>query len=152
MNTKTKQTPIQKLAEKYLEWFENKTRDNGESFISLKDDKPAELYELVHSAHNGMMPDDYKYQYVYDSLELLLNYDNPDEIQVSTDVYNGDLIKWIGSNYTRAGYVEEAVFEMGLNAKEFDFFKLLSSGQYMEREEVLGIVRNWLEKIIEGEK
>jgi len=152
MKTKT-MTDIQKKASDYLEWFEVKTRGNGETYWTMKDGEPEEVQDMVRRAHAGMMPDDYKYDYVTESLEALVSYDDPDDIQgeIEADVYDGALLKWVGSHLNRAGYVEEGVKEFGLDTKDFDLFKVLSMGQYLEKCEVFGIVRSWIENKAEEE-
>ena len=146
MKTKTS-TDIQKKATEFLTWFECKTRDNGEKFLTMKDGHPEIVQDLVRKAHCGMLPDDYKYDYVVDALEAILAYDNPDDItsEMEPDAYNSELLKWLGSNMERAGYVEEAIKEFGVSAHEFDLFRAIGMGQYSEKCEVFNIVRNFLE-------
>ena len=145
---KTKQiTDIQKKAQEFLNWFEPKTRDSGETFLTMKDGHPEIVQDMVRKTHCGMLPDDYKYDYVVDALEAILAYDNPDDItnEMEADPYNSDLLKWLGSNLSRAEYVERGVEEFGINPNPFDLFRVIGVGQYLEKVEVFNIVRNFLE-------
>jgi hypothetical protein len=59
------------------------------------------------------------------------------------DIYNADLLRWVSSHLERAGYVEDAADETGLNLKEAGgLFGLLQLGQKAEKDEILSqIVR-----------
>ena len=147
---KTKEmTNEQKKAKEFLDWFEVKERDNGDKFLTLKDGRPEELQEAVHLAHDGMLPDDYKYDYFVESLEKILDYDDMDDIEseIEADCYNSDLLKWLSSNLSRAKYVEEYVQEFGIEAKDFDLYRIISGGQYLERSRVFNAVRRFIEKV-----
>jgi hypothetical protein len=148
MNT-TQLTDVQKKAINALKWFETKNRDSGESFYSLKDSAPQELKDMIRAAHDKMLPDDYKYAYVVDALEAVEAYEDIDNIEseIEADVYNSDLLKWLSSNLTRAEYVDEYVEEFGISGlKDFDLYKIISGGQYLERVEVFNVVRSFLEE------
>ncbi len=143
-------TEIQAKASEWLKWFEWKERDNGDKFVTLKDGRPDELLEMVHKAHDDMGPDDHRYEFIENSLQSLVDYDDPDDIdsEMEPDIYNNDLLKWLGSNLTRAGYVDEAVEEFGIDAKGFDLYKVIGWGQLREKQEVLNIVRHAVEAAI----
>lgn len=42
-------------------WFQTGKRDNGDTFVSLKDDRPDWLQDAVRDAHSDMLPDDWVY-------------------------------------------------------------------------------------------
>ena len=50
------------------------------------------------------------------------------------DLYNYDLVEWFKDNYE---YVEQAVAEFGVDERNFDIFRLLQSGQYLQNYELL---------------
>lgn len=135
---------IQELATKYLSLFITKTRDNGKKFLCLKD-ADENLSQLIYEAHNKMLPDDYKYQFIYEALESIAESDDLDCINMEADIYNNDLLNWVSSNLTRADYVDEAV----ANYEYKDFYTALSYGQLMEKEEVLAYALTSLENILE---
>ena len=49
-------------------------------------------------------------------------------------IYNYDLLNWVKDNYE---YVEMAISEFGIDEKNFNFFRLLQTGQYLQNEEML---------------
>lgn len=55
----------------------------------------------------------------------------------SVSIYNNALLDWISENRGEAvEYIEDSIAEFGIDSKNFDFWKLLQSGQYLmyERE------------------
>lgn len=147
----TTETKLQKLAGEVSAMFESRKRDNGDEFWSVKDGSPKWITEMTHEAHGDMLPDDYKYQFIVEALDALANYEDPDDIdsEIEPDPYTHDLNKWLASNLTRAGYVNEAVENMGHSDQGVTGD--ISMGQYQEKCEVLGIVRRFLEERIEAE-
>ncbi len=140
---------IQQLAELYASSFQTKTRKNDTNFICLKDDcKDEQLTDLIHTAHNDFMPDDYKYRFVHEALEKIAEGNPLDEINIEPDIYNRDLLAWVSSNLTRASYIDDAIENAGYK----DFYSALMDGQYLEKVEVLQSVYSSLEKIIEGKE
>ena len=93
-----------------------------------------------------MAPDDWKYQFVLEAVVALSEADDPDDIQLEADVYNSELLQWLASHLERAGYVDEAVQEYGIGTKDFDLMSCIGLGQLREKEEVLSIVRSYLER------
>lgn len=149
MTTKTNDmTDTQKKAAKWLTYFKTKKRDNGDKFYVLSDKRPQELYDLVYKTHDGMLPDDYKYEFICDALYRIMEYEDLDTAadEIDADCYTSDLLKWVGSNLTRAVYVEEAVKEFGCESKDFDLFKVIAWGQVQEKREVFSMVRNAVEE------
>lgn len=145
----TEQTELQKKADEMLTFFVWDKRDNGKEFVKLTDNAPESLKDLVREAHDSMSPDDYKYEFVFQALNLLVENEDPDDAQVEPDIYNYDLAEWLGSHVERSEYVNEAVQEWGVSATSFDIYQVIGLGQLREREEVFHIVRSELEDIIE---
>ena len=148
---------IQELASEYASLFITKTRDNGDKFLCLKDksndekltDNDACLSQFIYMAHDGMLPDDYKYQFIHDALEAIAETDDIDDISLEPDCYNRDLLKWLSSNLIRASYVDRAMEEI----HPYDnLWQALSNGQYLEKEEVLQSVISSLNEIIESQE
>lgn len=138
---------VRQLAAKYLNQIEPLERLNFSTY-KRKDDADDDLKELCMTAHGDNLPDDYKYNYIVDALELIAD-SSTDELQdldgeIESDVYNSDLLKWLSSNLNRAEYVNEYVRELGLSGvtdsnidvSQFDLFVLLSNGQWKEKTEV----------------
>lgn len=53
------------------------------------------------------------------------------------DLYNHDLLKWLSDNLTNAYYIEQAVNEYGIDSKNFDFYRLIQQGEFMQNYEDL---------------
>lgn len=136
---------IQELAENYLSMFELKTRKNGDKYYCVKDDcKNDELTDVIRTAHGDMMPDDYKYQFIHDALELISESNDLDDINIESDCYTSDLLKWVSSNLNRINYFDKAMTEYECIC----FVDILSTAQKIERDEVLQSVIQSLEKIL----
>jgi len=151
---------IQELASNYLSYFVRLTRDNGDVVWVWNSDNevPPELKELSLAAHDGMMPEDYKYDFIVDALMLIADSSEDDDLygladRIESDVYNSDLINWLSSNLSRAYYVNQYVEEWyspTIPTKDFDLYSLISGGQLEEKREVFYIVLNSLTELIEN--
>lgn len=137
---------IQTLAQEVLNHLEHGTRDGGESYIYLKSAKAGWQQDLVQDAHNDMMPDDFKYLFVWDVLNNIVDHEDGTPLctfqdllnewaDSDIDVYTHDLIKWMGSNLTRLGYCDDAAKDWGLEASVLMSARMMH-GQRMERLEV----------------
>ena len=54
-----------------------------------------------------------------------------------TSCYNSDLLNWLSNNLANAYYIEQAVSEYGIDSHNFDFYRLIAQGQYMQNLEDL---------------
>ena len=140
----TKAITVQTLAEEAGRWFESAKRANGDDFYRRKDGAPQWIQDLVMDAHGDMMPDDWRYAFVVEALSALEESDDPDDIALEADVYTSDLTSWAHSRADRIGYCDEAA-EEGMISADADMSDRLMAGQYREKEEVLNLVRAFLE-------
>ena len=92
------------------------------------------------------MPDDYKYEFIKESLENIFEAETDfEDIQMEADVYTKDLLNWLASNTNRVCYMEEAIEY----TNEFEqFTNHLMAAQSLEKQEVLGLVLTALEKLV----
>jgi len=139
---------IRILAGEALSYFEYRTRHNGAKYWALEDNAPEWVKNLVWMAHNKgeILPEDARYLFIIESLEALA--ENPEEPEslLEPEAYTSQLLAWLEAYPSyRMGLVDEAVSEFGWNG----LFEALQAGQLKEKEEVLGIVRAFLEKKIE---
>lgn len=142
---------IQEKANECLKYLKTKKRDNGESFICQADNAPEWFNDLCREAHSGMLPDDYKYEFISDALYAISesSEDNDvQEIQLEPDIYNSDLLQWLSSSNSRTEYVDQASDNFGPSK---DIISGISMGQYEEKQEVLSIVIAQLNEQIEDE-
>ena len=131
---------IQELATHALRFFERRTRRRGEDethFYTLTERYPTWVMEMVHSAHEDMMPNDYKYQYVVDTLDALSEGRDPEDglSEIEADVYNYNLLQWLQSHGERVGFVDEVVEEFGSHS-EMGIIGDIMMGQVREKEQV----------------
>lgn len=139
---------IQQLAQEYLEHFKTSEGEGGFSTYTWDDQAPEELKDLVREAHGDMLPEDYRFNYIVESLEKIA--EDYDEESIEADIYDSDLSGWFASHSHRIGYCDQFVEDFGLpEAKNFKIINIVAGGQYMEKTEVYRSVLNSLEKIIE---
>lgn len=96
----------------YTKFFERKARDNGEVYYTLTDDAPEWLRDAVYEAHDGEMPNDWRFETCYAILACFEDgsTDPGDVADSLTDVYNHDLARWLSDDVTR-GCVELEGFQ-----------------------------------------
>ena len=122
--------------------FEYRNR-NGTQFVSLRDDAPEWAGGFVRDAHGTeMLPDDYRYAWIKDTLTLLSETEEGDDLSDlahefadNSSVYTNDLLEWLASHSARTGYVDAAL-EEGIVDSGADIVARISAGQYLERREV----------------
>jgi hypothetical protein len=145
-----------KKAEEFLKMFQwidedtaKKEKLRANIYIVKKEYQDnEELKNLIYKAHDNMMPDDYKYSYVVDALNLISEC-SEDDIQeeiynIEADIYTSDLTNWLNSSNSRVYYLTEALEEYGIT----DGFQALSIAQQKERQEIANSVFNSLKEIV----
>ncbi len=142
---------VNELAREALEWFITDTRDNGEKFTKTKENRPEWLTNLIFTAHGDMMPDDYRYKFIENSLQYIADQDEDEDMdfpEIEADSYTSELTKWLHSRNDRVFYLTEALeaFEMK------DGFQALQMAQLREREEVYDSVLNSLRELCEDQE
>lgn len=141
MREHEKETDMQDKAREALQYFTQKTRDNGETFITRTVGAPGWVSDMIYAAHdNGdMLPDDWRYQFINDALLVIEEDGDPDEIE--SDIYTADLFEWLGSHSYRQGYCDDAMG--GLDFKHLG--DVVAYAQRQEKIEVYYQVYNFLE-------
>ena len=137
---------IRILAGEALSYFEYRKRNDGTIYWTLREGAPGWMYNLVWESHGEIFPEDFRYLFIVEALEALA--ENPEEADsmLEPDIYTSELIKWLNAHPGyRAGLVDEAVSEFGWDG----LFKALQAGQLWEKEYVLDIVREFLEREVE---
>ena len=140
---------LQQLAAEARKYF---TTENPRNVWSRTDEAPEWVREMMYGVHGEMLPDDYKYAFTVDALDILEERgdEDPDELgdEVEPDIYTADLFDWYNSHAHRTGYLDEAV-EEGLVEPIADSTELavaLGVAQYLERREVFGLVAQALQE------
>lgn len=146
-NTKT----IKELAQEVLNNMETKKRDNGDSFVCLKSHDTQWHVDLCQKAHNGIMPNDFVYDEIENSLYRIIEAggETAEEIRenvfdsnvIEPEIYNDELLRWVSSNLAMADYVDEALQEL----EPKGLFEALQYGNQQFKEEIFNSVLDSLE-------
>ena len=130
------QTKFQEYTQYLFDAFTSNTRsqdcvDRGMNkvYYSIKDDHPDKdqiQTDLIYPLHDDELPNDWRYETIYDLLSGFVDCTDRQEIEDChlheivdglVDVYNTDLLKWVQEDLNR-GYVEsefttgkESIFE-----------------------------------------
>ena len=137
---------IQEKAAQIRSTFVEKIRTDGTKYWSTESEE-AEIKELCHAAHDDMMPDDWKYRFIVDALNLVAEADDVDDVTIEPDIYTADLTAWLASHNGRVYYLTQALEEYG----ETDGFRALACAQAFEREEVYFSVLSSIRAMVEEE-
>jgi hypothetical protein len=154
MSTETK--TLADLAGEAYDCFTTTTRSGSddESIVVLKDERPEWVYELVRSAHgDDFLPDDWRYESIHSALAFIHDNDAGEDAShefadSNVDVYTAARYQWLASHLAREGYVREARDE-GLIGPDADISDQIGVGQYMESQEVFGLVLDALTDALE---
>ena len=149
---------LKELAEHARTFFKtfHRTEEPADvNHYTLKDPHPIWIEEMSRAVHDDgqWLPDDYKYEYMVEALDSMSEGNDPDEPYIEADPYNNQLLDWLSSHSQRAGFVNEAVEEMG-HSKD-GIIGDIGYGQYREKSEVwyrvVQALRDRLEAIEDGE-
>jgi hypothetical protein len=119
-------------------------RDATRDILLPADGAPDWFTDLCHHAHGGMLPDDWRYEFIRDALGALE--DGADEDRLDLDglyPYGADRLGWLASHLDRPGYCDEAARDQG--GPPADILALVAWGMDRELREVFGLVRFRLE-------
>jgi len=139
---------IQELAREARSWFGYRKRHDGTGYWAVQEDAPKWVKRLVWAAHakGEILPEDFRHRFIVEALEALA--EDPEEPNLEPDIYISELLKWLEAHPSyRIGIVNEAVSQFGWSG----LFEALQAGQLREKEEVLALVRAFLERKIEEE-
>lgn len=134
---------IQDLAREMLSQIEKRTRDNGETFVALKDDRAEWMRDIAHAACADMLPDDHRYSFIVEALNAIAEGDEHGD-EIEADIYTHDLTAWLHSRADRAGYCDLAC-EDGFVSADAPTLDRLQAGQLCEKREVHDLVLHSLE-------
>lgn len=136
--------------------FTVKERDDGSKFFCIDDnlagEHKQEFSDLCMFAHDGMLPEDHRYEMIRDAVDLLIDHDLDldlcyDAADQDVPCYNSDLLDWLGSHLTRIDYVDQALSEIGFDS----LIPAVAYGYLEEFREVIGLVHEWLDRNVEEE-
>ena len=150
------QTPppetVQELAKLARCAFTLETRPDGSEYWTANQCAPEWIGELVRTGHGGtgpegMMPEDYRYQFIVEALDALEEAEDPDEAREGYEYEhrNYQLALWLASHGHRFSYCDDWARDM-CSRNTYD---RLAGGHLSERWEVLDLVRGSLEAHLE---
>ncbi len=138
---------VQEAAEHISKFLETRKRGD-KKFVTFNDSAPQWMVDIAHEAHGDMMPNDHKYEFISEAIDRFSEEEDPDRAMedIEPDIYTGELLEWVASHGERPGYVDEAVAEFGHSDQ--GVVGDIGMGQYMEKTEVYGSIRNSLENLV----
>ncbi len=100
-----------------------------------------------------MLPDDYRYEWTVESLDLINDADEDADLddlayEIEADTYTHELTRWLGSRPYRYTYVDQRT-EMSGHSEQ-SVIQDLMAGQEEEKREVYTLVLEHLRAVAEG--
>lgn len=139
---------IAALAAQAYKSFEQRSRDGGADYVTLRDDAPEWVRDLVRAAHGEFLPDDWRYASIMSAVGAIADEeiepgDDAGDLEFSwadgnVDTYNSDRTAWLASNLTRPGYCDEAADELATD--DTDIMSRIGLGQFVESREIFALV------------
>jgi len=136
---------LQELAKEALSYYKQRIiqRDGKEVWIwTHTGDAPEWVRKMTMEAHDGMLPDDWKYRFVVEALEAIAysveGYEDEAITELEADAYNNELLDWVSSSPIRMKYVDEAVEKIDEWPGSLAY--ALGMGQVEEKQQVGWIV------------
>lgn len=135
---------IQELAAEVSKMFVMGKRDNGAEYWHRKDNTPDWVQDMCHEAHGNMFPDDHKYLFIVDALDIISESEDYtlESPEIQADVYHSDLLTWLSSHNERTCYVDDARENFGMSPD--GIMAEIAWGQQAEKEEVYQTVLAFL--------
>ncbi len=125
-------------------YFTNTMRGE-ERIVTLRDDAPEWVSDAVREAHDGEMPDDWRYDICESIFEEIDPEDDDRDFELAdglVDVYNNARVAWLAGDLGRASYCDEAADEYGIAGDTFD---RLGWGQLYCINQMVGVIRAAIE-------
>lgn len=135
-------TPFRRALAEFSAACETAKRDDGKSFVSLRDGSPQWMTDAIHAAHNaidGRLPNDWIYEACESVASTMDGYsaDDADGMRENdheicdglVDVYNSARLAWLADHLGNADLCDEACRELG--SPDADTFDRIGLGQFM---------------------
>ena len=145
--TNSTQTKFQEYTQYLLDAFTTNTRsqdcvDRGMNkvYYSIKDDHPDKdqiQTDLIYPLHDDELPNDWRYETIYDLLSGFLEYEDRQDIEDhvheivdgAVDVYNYDLAKWLCDDVSR-GYFDQSLDNAEFISDDTSIYGIITKRQY----------------------
>jgi hypothetical protein len=136
----------QQIKERAIEarkYFVNAKKIDGSPLCYAIMDKPNWVLNIIREVNYNPLPDNYKYKFVIDSLDLIIkNEGELDGKYPEPDVCHDNLIDWLECDKERLQYCDNAMQVCELPT----MFSILQMGQLQEIMEVLEVVKSHLNR------
>jgi hypothetical protein len=125
----------------YSDYFVTGTRDDGTSFVSLRDDRPDWLQQAVYDAHDDEMPNDWRYAMCERIVSAIDDgVTGVDELVDSlVDTWTADRLAWLSDNIGRVSYVDDAIDD-GLVDCSAGLVAMIGVGQYVTISQMVDVI------------
>lgn len=135
------------MAPTIASYFKSGTRDNGERFVTLTDERPEWLQDAVRDAHRGTMPNDWIYDECRAAVEAFEDQTIEDEDDVHeyvdgrVDVYTKALYQW-AADFCLTDTWSEAEVEAAEFGEIPETERLIAQIQYCVIRYIAEVMRN----------
>ena len=114
-------------------YFQTQTRESGETYVTMADDCPKWVADVVQDCHDGELPNDWRYETIaaiFDAVETVdyrgeWSDDLVEIVDSLVDCYTSDLYAW--ATPARWHYIDDARDDCGLSAASFS--EQIAAGQ-----------------------
>ena len=103
--------------------------------------------ELFFYAHDGMLPDDFRYKMIHDILCNMDEDTEEDEIEFLDSlvpIYSDDLLQWVSSNVSRISYCDE--YQDEFDGSALKLTEIITGGYFEELQEIYNLITEWLDE------
>jgi len=128
--------------------------DGAPRLVKLADGSPKWMRDACYAAHGkgDMLPDDWRYWMIEAVAEALGEGADPDDAGETADglvpIYTHDRLQWLATKLDRAGYVDEAIAELGDGTlPDGGITEAIGWGIYAEISEVFSLLVGALENL-----
>lgn len=143
---------FKEAVEEFSAAFERRTRDNGDSFVCLRDDALEWMRDVCFDAHEGM-PEDWRYFFIRDAVEALEESeaesadDAPGAEEYLPETFmTRDALRWLSESNCATDAVDAYAEECGVSlADSGGIVRLILGAMQWERIQVLNLVANSIE-------
>ena len=128
------------LASVMYRQFEQRTRDNRDTYWCLGDNRPQWMVDVALAAHDygRMLPDDLRYEFIHEAIGALLEDTVNPWVDASETTYL--LTGWLHSRNDRYTYCDEALADGFVPGDSSSTIALLQAGMQREMDETLWAV------------
>ena len=133
--------------------FESRTRSDGSVFWATKDAAPEWVSDIVHAAHGGALPCDWRYDKIADLAHAVADVTPFADFNVAQwadsvcDVYTSDLLKWLSGVSYAVDAVDEAATDWGMDTR--GIVEQIMTGQAYMLHEIAGAVVSALQERVD---